>query len=246
MNLDRLPAEALVECASRRVGIADDQVAGRRTAGSDRAEERLDQRSAVTRAPVAGEQVDVQVSGMRREFWPQHVLGMKHRDLPRVLRGHRDGGRRPVPSAQPWHPVFPVVRHELVGVRGTDDVADGALAVVQHVGMPRRQRQVGADENVGHEIVGAVPPASALSGLGSLKADVIDRVPVAVAVSADRGPSGVGPGSVPGIAAPFLSESLVQIETATGHGQGKPKRMLVAESADMLAFAAESTGLTPG
>ena len=39
---------------------------------------------------------------------------------------------------------------------------------------------------------------------------------------------------------------LLRIETATGHGVGKPKRMLAAELADMLAFAAERTGLTPG
>jgi prolyl oligopeptidase len=38
---------------------------------------------------------------------------------------------------------------------------------------------------------------------------------------------------------------LLRIETATGHGAGKPKRMLAAELADMLAFAAEHTGLTP-
>jgi prolyl oligopeptidase len=36
---------------------------------------------------------------------------------------------------------------------------------------------------------------------------------------------------------------LLRIETATGHGHGKPKRMLAAEFADMLAFAAEHTGL---
>jgi prolyl oligopeptidase len=39
---------------------------------------------------------------------------------------------------------------------------------------------------------------------------------------------------------------LLRIETATGHGQGKPTRMLAAGYADMLAFAAEHTGLTPG
>ncbi len=39
---------------------------------------------------------------------------------------------------------------------------------------------------------------------------------------------------------------LLRIEAATGHGPGKPKRMLAAEYADMLAFAAEHTGLTPG
>ena len=39
---------------------------------------------------------------------------------------------------------------------------------------------------------------------------------------------------------------LLRIEAATGHGPGKPKRMLAAEFADMLAFAAEHTGLTPG
>jgi prolyl oligopeptidase len=40
--------------------------------------------------------------------------------------------------------------------------------------------------------------------------------------------------------------ALLRIEAATGHGLGKPKRMLAAEYADMLAFAAEHTGLTPG
>jgi prolyl oligopeptidase len=39
---------------------------------------------------------------------------------------------------------------------------------------------------------------------------------------------------------------LARIETATGHGEGKPRRMLAAESSDMLAFAAEHTGLVPG
>jgi prolyl oligopeptidase len=39
---------------------------------------------------------------------------------------------------------------------------------------------------------------------------------------------------------------LLRIEAATGHGLGKPKRMLATEYADMLAFAAEHTGLTPG
>jgi prolyl oligopeptidase len=39
---------------------------------------------------------------------------------------------------------------------------------------------------------------------------------------------------------------LIRIEAATGHGLGKPKRMLAAEFADMLAFAAEHTGLKPG
>jgi prolyl oligopeptidase len=39
---------------------------------------------------------------------------------------------------------------------------------------------------------------------------------------------------------------LLRVETATGHGPGKPKRILAAEYADMLAFAAEHTGLTPG
>jgi len=38
---------------------------------------------------------------------------------------------------------------------------------------------------------------------------------------------------------------LIRIEAATGHGLGKPKRMLAAETADMLAFAAEHTGLKP-
>jgi prolyl oligopeptidase len=39
---------------------------------------------------------------------------------------------------------------------------------------------------------------------------------------------------------------LLRVETATGHGPGKPKRILAAEYADLLAFAAEHTGLTPG
>jgi prolyl oligopeptidase len=38
---------------------------------------------------------------------------------------------------------------------------------------------------------------------------------------------------------------LLRIEKATGHGLGKPKRVVVAEYADMLAFAAENTGLAP-
>jgi prolyl oligopeptidase len=39
---------------------------------------------------------------------------------------------------------------------------------------------------------------------------------------------------------------LLRIEAATGHGLGKPKRMVAREYADMLAFAAEHTGLAPG
>jgi prolyl oligopeptidase len=39
---------------------------------------------------------------------------------------------------------------------------------------------------------------------------------------------------------------LGRIETETGHGPGKPVSMLVAESADLLAFAAAQTGLVPG
>jgi prolyl oligopeptidase len=39
---------------------------------------------------------------------------------------------------------------------------------------------------------------------------------------------------------------LARIETATGHGVGKPVSMLAAEFTDMLAFAAEHTGLVPG
>ena len=38
---------------------------------------------------------------------------------------------------------------------------------------------------------------------------------------------------------------LLRIEAVTGHGHGKPKRMQAAEYADMLAFAAQHTGLTP-
>jgi prolyl oligopeptidase len=39
---------------------------------------------------------------------------------------------------------------------------------------------------------------------------------------------------------------LARIETAAGHGFGKPRRVLAAELTDMLAFAAEHTGLIPG
>jgi prolyl oligopeptidase len=39
---------------------------------------------------------------------------------------------------------------------------------------------------------------------------------------------------------------LVRIETSTGHSVGKPLRVIAAETADMLAFAAEHTGLVPG
>lgn len=38
---------------------------------------------------------------------------------------------------------------------------------------------------------------------------------------------------------------LARIETATGHGLGKPRTMVVSEWADMLAFAAHYTGLVP-
>jgi prolyl oligopeptidase len=38
---------------------------------------------------------------------------------------------------------------------------------------------------------------------------------------------------------------LARIETATGHGVGKPVRVVAEETADLLAFAAEHTGLVP-
>lgn len=38
---------------------------------------------------------------------------------------------------------------------------------------------------------------------------------------------------------------LVRIETSTGHGAGKPVSAVVQEAADLLAFAAEHTGLSP-
>ena len=38
---------------------------------------------------------------------------------------------------------------------------------------------------------------------------------------------------------------LARIETATGHGAGKPARVVAAECADLLAFAADVTGLDP-
>jgi prolyl oligopeptidase len=38
---------------------------------------------------------------------------------------------------------------------------------------------------------------------------------------------------------------LARIETATGHGVGKPSSVVAAETADLLAFAAEHTGLVP-
>jgi prolyl oligopeptidase len=38
---------------------------------------------------------------------------------------------------------------------------------------------------------------------------------------------------------------LTRIETAAGHGMGKASAVVAAEAADLLAFAAEHTGLTP-
>ena len=38
---------------------------------------------------------------------------------------------------------------------------------------------------------------------------------------------------------------LARIETSTGHGLGKPAKVIAAECADLLAFASEHTGLTP-
>ena len=38
---------------------------------------------------------------------------------------------------------------------------------------------------------------------------------------------------------------LTRIETATGHGMGKPTALVAAEWADLLAFAAHHTGLRP-
>ena len=39
---------------------------------------------------------------------------------------------------------------------------------------------------------------------------------------------------------------LTRVEVATGHGAGKPAAMVADEWADLLAFAAFHTGLTPG
>ena len=39
---------------------------------------------------------------------------------------------------------------------------------------------------------------------------------------------------------------LARIETSTGHGEGKPASAVAEETADLLAFAAEHTGLVPG
>jgi prolyl oligopeptidase len=39
---------------------------------------------------------------------------------------------------------------------------------------------------------------------------------------------------------------LARIETSTGHGSGKPTSVVAQETADLLAFAAEHTGLVPG
>ncbi|HWU01847.1 MAG TPA: prolyl oligopeptidase family serine peptidase, partial [Novosphingobium sp.] len=38
---------------------------------------------------------------------------------------------------------------------------------------------------------------------------------------------------------------LIRIETRAGHGQGKPTDKLIAENADILAFLARWSGLTP-
>jgi prolyl oligopeptidase len=38
---------------------------------------------------------------------------------------------------------------------------------------------------------------------------------------------------------------LARIETSTGHGVGKPSSVIARETADLLAFAAEHTGLEP-
>ena len=38
---------------------------------------------------------------------------------------------------------------------------------------------------------------------------------------------------------------LARIETSTGHSLGKPLSVIAAETADLLAFAAEHTGLVP-
>jgi prolyl oligopeptidase len=37
---------------------------------------------------------------------------------------------------------------------------------------------------------------------------------------------------------------LIRIETRAGHGSGKPTDKIIAESADMYAFAAKWTGMT--
>jgi prolyl oligopeptidase len=39
---------------------------------------------------------------------------------------------------------------------------------------------------------------------------------------------------------------LARIETSTGHSLGKPLSVVAEETADLLAFAAEHTGLVPG
>lgn len=39
---------------------------------------------------------------------------------------------------------------------------------------------------------------------------------------------------------------LTRIETATGHGMGKPQAVVAQEAADVLAFMAAHTGLRTG
>src|SRR5262245_118672 len=73
-DLDRPPAEPLVEAPRVDVLPADRQVAGRRADGRHRGEERAHQLPAMARPAVDGEQVDVQVRRMRRELRPQPAL----------------------------------------------------------------------------------------------------------------------------------------------------------------------------
>ena len=139
------------------------------------------------RAPVVSEQVDVQVRGMLGELRAQHPLRVEHGGQPVVLPRHQYGRRRAVPGSQPRQPLVPVGGDERLGVRGADHVADGLpVTVIQHVGVLPLQDQVRAGEDIGDELVAAVQAASALPGLCCFQADVVDRVPVAVTVTADE------------------------------------------------------------
>jgi len=75
---------------------------------------------------------------------------------------------------------------EVRGVSRADDVADGALAIVQHVGVFGLQEQIRPSHGSGDEVIGAVPAAHAPARVRGLHTDLVHRGPVTVTVATDR------------------------------------------------------------
>src|SRR4029078_106630 len=70
-------------------------------------------------------------------------------------------------------PAFLIRGDEVRGAGRADDVADGALAIVQHVGVLWLQEQVRPGEGIGDQVIGAVPAAHAPARVRGLHTDLL-------------------------------------------------------------------------